>query len=276
VARSRPKPAVKIGAQVIAKECVAPTLPTAWVPKLKKSNVGTCQAANQRQCFHGRTLAEEEYGRRGNQPASQSSPLAICQRAQDRSMGEWNERSVPMRWTCWVFALLAVPGLMTPAVGFDAYHGTAGLSGGRGSCEACSRPMCANPGGFAFVPGCCECQPSCCDNAWAGYCQQKARWQAFWARVGMPRPSHWHAVSCWGPAPSCPGCNNALPAQSAAPTTGDEPANRALQPLPEPPAAVPGRPPDPARLSSPQAAPPTAPRPPQGDTSGRWRSPGFR
>ena len=46
---------------------------------------------------------------------------------------------------------------------------------------------CAVAGGFHLVAGCCECAPGACDNAWDGYCEQKARWQAFWARLGTPR-----------------------------------------------------------------------------------------
>ena len=51
----------------------------------------------------------------------------------------------------------------------------------------CAQP-CSAPGGFNLAPGCCVCQPCACDNAWDGYCEQKARWQAFWSRLGTPRP----------------------------------------------------------------------------------------
>jgi hypothetical protein len=39
-----------------------------------------------------------------------------------------------------------------------------------------------------LVPGCCENTHPCCNNAWAGYCEHRAKVQAFWAKVGTPRP----------------------------------------------------------------------------------------
>lgn len=51
----------------------------------------------------------------------------------------------------------------------------------------CAQP-CSAQGGFNLAPGCGLCPPCACDNAWDGYCEQKARWQAFWSRLGTPRP----------------------------------------------------------------------------------------
>ncbi len=54
-------------------------------------------------------------------------------------------------------------------------------------------PQCEKQTGYGAAPcaagvniqgGCCDCTPTPCDNAWAGYCQEKARRQAFWAGVG--------------------------------------------------------------------------------------------
>ena len=35
-----------------------------------------------------------------------------------------------------------------------------------------------------LTPGCCEPRHACCNNAWDGYCQEKAYWQNFWCKVG--------------------------------------------------------------------------------------------
>jgi len=57
-----------------------------------------------------------------------------------------------------------------------------------GSYYSLCGPACFAPPGFCTAPGCCECPPSACDNAWDGYCQHKARWQAYFYQVGTPRP----------------------------------------------------------------------------------------
>ena len=38
--------------------------------------------------------------------------------------------------------------------------------------------------GGMLQPGCCDCKPTACDNAWDGFCEEKARRSAFWTRVG--------------------------------------------------------------------------------------------
>ncbi|MGW8256150.1 MAG: hypothetical protein ACWGMZ_01560 [Thermoguttaceae bacterium] len=55
------------------------------------------------------------------------------------------------------------------------------------SYRAYSGGACFAPPGFCTAPGCCQCPPSACDNAWAGYCQHKARWQAYFYNVGVPK-----------------------------------------------------------------------------------------
>ncbi len=68
-----------------------------------------------------------------------------------------------MRWICWVSVLLAAYGLASStASGAGTICTDCGLF--RGHCQsACAGPF------FGTVPGCCQCQPHCCDNAWAGY-----------------------------------------------------------------------------------------------------------
>ena len=91
------------------------------------------------------------------------------------------ERSVSMRWTCCLFVLLAAGTLSSPAAG--SQPGCSTCAGGTGS-HTYSEQACGAPAGFSLTPGCCRCQPTCCDNAWDGYCEHKARWQGFWSMVG--------------------------------------------------------------------------------------------
>ena len=70
--------------------------------------------------------------------------------------------------------------------------GCAGCNGktscGQASPWAMDGAPCCSPPGYTLVPGCCECSRHCCDNAWAGYCEHRAQVDAFWARVGVPKP----------------------------------------------------------------------------------------
>ncbi len=92
-----------------------------------------------------------------------------------------------MRWIDWFFAVLAAGVLVGPAVASDEL-----ACDELTKCVSCSQyrdmdyyaPGCYASPGFNLTPGCCQCQPNCCDNAWDGYCQEKARWQAFWYWVG--------------------------------------------------------------------------------------------
>jgi hypothetical protein len=155
-----------------------------------------------------------------------------------------------MRWIRWAFVPLAVCALMSAVTGFDC------TSVEGGTCASCSQscgygaPACAAPF-FGWQPGCCESPPSPCDNAWAGYCQEKARCKAFWCRLGTG------GRTCYG-TPSG-GCEpmavspkpfvqpvpapTAEPAVDAAPALPDElslpaPPGESLEaPLPPPPAA---------------------------------------
>jgi hypothetical protein len=96
-----------------------------------------------------------------------------------------------------------------------------------------SGPACFSPPGYCLAPGCCECPPCACDNAWAGYCEQKARWQAFWTQVGMPHPPR-HGYGCGTVMPA--GCNNAAP--DSAPAS----QNPSPQPVAPAPATKPAKP----------------------------------
>jgi hypothetical protein len=87
-----------------------------------------------------------------------------------------------MRWTGWIF-VVAVLGLAGSAAGFQP--GCASCNQGRttGPWDA---EACAAPAGFALVPGCFEEHRHCCDNAWDGYCEHRAKVDACWYRLGTP------------------------------------------------------------------------------------------
>lgn len=152
-----------------------------------------------------------------------------------------------MRWICWASVPLAVWALANSAAGFD------GLYGGGGSCASCEHqytygaPACAAPF-YGFQPGCCEQPPSPCDNAWAGYCQEKARCRAFWYRLGTGG----RVADCGS---TCGGCQ-AIPGDGQ-PTPADaEPA------APAEPADAVGAPRPPVSISPSGSAAPPAPPPP--------------
>lgn len=77
-----------------------------------------------------------------------------------------------MRSMCWVASVLAICGLVGTAAGLDPIPSGCATCNSRGWYGAYAAPACAAPA-FGMVEGCCERAPSCCDNAWAGYCQER-------------------------------------------------------------------------------------------------------
>ncbi|MEN6458873.1 MAG: hypothetical protein ABFC63_08075 [Thermoguttaceae bacterium] len=152
-----------------------------------------------------------------------------------------------MRWTPWTVAAAIVVGLAaTAAQGQPDCVGCNGRTAGglHGQwalgCEAC----CAPPGYF-LAPGCCEPYRRCCDNSWAGYCEHRARVEAFWARAGVPG-RRCASRGCIGSQPSdCAdnGVTRSVPRPVTAPKprpalrSEPQPAIRPLPPVePAPPA----------------------------------------
>lgn len=179
-----------------------------------------------------------------------------------------------MRWVCFAVALLAVSVWVSPAAGLEPGSGVSTGCNGCGINKAGG--ACAGGG---WSPGCCVCQPSCCDNAWAGYCQQKARWQAFWARVGTPRPPHCASRVC-PPGAVMANCGEPIVVKRL-PTVPEGSGDPSVAPVPtpaEPDGSAPSPPPPvpssvepgPASPGSPSDAKPT-------DQTTRTRSPsGYR
>jgi hypothetical protein len=98
-------------------------------------------------------------------------------------------------------------------------------------------PACFSPPGYCLAPGCCECPPSACDNAWDGYCEEKAKWQAFFSRVGTPK-AHYHGCPAMVPVEAC---NNTPADQSAVLTQPRPAAKSAISPIPNAPVMTPSR-----------------------------------
>jgi hypothetical protein len=118
-------------------------------------------------------------------------------------------------------------------VAAQADCGCGGMS--RGSYNSLSGPPCFSPPGGYLAPGCCECPPSACDNAWAGYCEHKAKWQAFFARVGAPQTNcRYPNRYCYGsPTPAM----RDVPAEnvpSSKPAVAPAPSKPDLPPAPTP------------------------------------------
>jgi hypothetical protein len=98
---------------------------------------------------------------------------------------------------------------------------------------------CAAPGygALPLQPGCCQCQPNCCDDVWAGYCEKKRQGftlQSF--RLLRPR-------CAFLPAANCSECADA----TQPPATSDDSEPQAVPP--------------PKTESQPKPAPPLPPPP---------------
>ncbi len=138
-----------------------------------------------------------------------------------------------MRWTILAVACVAGLGMVSVLRAAEVGHGCAGCDQyGTSSAPACMAPF---PG---MKPGCCESRPTACDNAWEGFCQEKAPWRAFWSRLGsgaycgcktptaaalQPR-----AVSVVSPAPTL------SPTLSPTPAVQAELESREVSPRPSP------------------------------------------
>jgi len=136
------------------------------------------------------------------------------------------ERSLAMRRICWGTALLSVFVIALPATA--AGPGCACSQGGKtGSCQGLSAPACAAPC-YSMSPGCCRSAPSCCDNAWDGYCQEVARWRALWGRIGTGAAIG-YGQDVYMPYPTVEATEQLVPVPEPA-----TPAQPVIPPVPDP------------------------------------------
>ena len=141
--------------------------------------------------------------------------LRKCQRTRP------SKRSASMRWICWA-GLLIVVALAAPALA--GHHHWSAYSMGYG--VPCPTPCLA--------PGCCEHQTSCCENVWAGFCDEKAKCRH--RRCGAVGAGAREAgCDCGGVGGGTP----ATPAAPGAPTPYIAPPAAAPGPTPAPPPAPP-------------------------------------
>ena len=140
-----------------------------------------------------------------------------------------------MRWTIWMFAATVIATAST-AVGHQPGCTICGggMPGGVWMQRGLDAEACASPAGYCLVPGCCEDTRHCCDNAWAGYCDHRAKVEAFWSRVGVPGSCVRSRPCRQAPMVLCSPC--------------DEGSSEVVQPTPE---------------SAPSPTPTTPPAPPK-------------
>jgi hypothetical protein len=133
-----------------------------------------------------------------------------------------------MRYLC----LASAMGLLLIAQ--TAYAGGCASCNGNdaGSYKSYRGPACFSPPGYSLTPGCCECPPSACDNAWDGYCEEKARWKAYFTQVGTPKPHRTICIPIFA-YPKVPGGSCGTTSCTATPTVqpNTEP-NSEPQPIP--------------------------------------------
>lgn len=138
-----------------------------------------------------------------------------------------------MRSICWVPAVLLICGLVSPVLGLQPIIEANGTTAEGGAWGPAAAPPCG-VWCFGMMPGCCQCPPSCCDDAWDGYCEQKGC-LGWGLRSGV----------CRGTASSCPprmGRRQGVFRWSQPMTDGAvaSPESQGLDPQPlEPPAQTP-------------------------------------
>jgi hypothetical protein len=145
-----------------------------------------------------------------------------------------------MRWMAWILAAAMAAGCAGQASGGQPgrveYAGRAAVW--QPSLASLSGEACCSPNGYAGVsaiPGCCcgKSQP-CCDNAWDGYCEHKARVQAWLARVGTAQPQWCPRVERRVLSSASPCVEHSAP--TAQPTRAVAPV-KPRPPAPQPPVA---------------------------------------
>jgi len=79
--------------------------------------------------------------------------------------------------------LVIVAAVCNGAASSALASGCRSCDGGELHGQSLAAPACCGPM-FGTTPGCCECPPSACDNAWDGFCQEKLCWKRLWYNIG--------------------------------------------------------------------------------------------
>jgi hypothetical protein len=160
-----------------------------------------------------------QYGQRGQTRASRGPPplkvrrrgVQACTGAGSTEHGVECINSMPpapcsepswsngMRRTCLILALTACAMLARTATAGEPFKGTSPQLPEPPSIGPCASPGCSQAGigpncacqcrsqampAYSLTPGCCESRRHCFDNAWDGYCQERARHDTFWCKFG--------------------------------------------------------------------------------------------
>ncbi len=90
-----------------------------------------------------------------------------------------------MRWIRWILSSCAVALFCSVANAADATapQPDCACRTAKSCGPACCTKRCASPG-LPLTPGCCEHGNNSCNNAWEGYCRDKAPWEALWCKLG--------------------------------------------------------------------------------------------
>jgi len=166
-----------------------------------------------------------------------------------------------MRGICWGGVLLVACGLSGTAAGLENGMDYSCFQVGCGHYHTCGH---AAGGGqfYGMTPGCCQCPPTACDNAWDGYCEERAKWKAFWYRVGTGAYLDHHG-NC-GHRGNCTNCQP-IPAQHQPMPVYHQPPPTEYQPVVRPLPPVDSNPDDVE-----QAPLPPVPKPAPEETARPW------
>ena len=106
-------------------------------------------------------------------------------------------RSNGMQRICWIFSLGASLLLVHQAAAVEpAAAAVEPVVAASCPCQTCTQTVpysacnspchcnCHGAPAYNLAPGCCEPRRHCFDNAWDGYCQERAKWDTVWCKVG--------------------------------------------------------------------------------------------
>ena len=141
-----------------------------------------------------------------------------------------------MRCVYFAAAVLVAGGLAVSAVASECAPCGQGMPTRGMQCGLCA-PACAGPGYGMLTPGCCQCQPNCCTNAWDGYCQEQARRRCYRRlfATSPSRPGYATASDC-GPNGVGVSGEQVMLEPTPAATAPKTPPKAPKTPMPPPPA----------------------------------------
>jgi len=135
---------------------------------------------------------------------------------------------MPAKW--WVLTLGFAWLLNSPADGAEPIAATpVGLH----RIDVLCGPACSSPPGYAMPPHSCEVRHSCCENAWAGYCEEVARHNAWWTHFGTGHKCHQACSQCAEGVVEVK--RTASPTVQPAPVIPEAPVPQPVAPIPPPP-----------------------------------------